>query len=489
MMFKPIPLHWLRWIAILLALACMGRMASGVDPGKGRSLLGGDIRLIYSGRRFNNLEPCGCQRNQTSGVQYEAAIYRQNEIPCLKLDAGEWTNPQSAMPGLDALKTRYLLRVLHRLKFDAVNVGWSDLQYGVSYFKTFAVQYPQEQPNLVSSNIYLKSNSEQHAFPTHKVIRYTLATGRTVMIGVTGVTEPANPIPANCDEANAFVIGKPIESVKLLIRELRPKVDILIVLHSGPFASCRLLAEAFPQVDCFITTGQASEHVTSSDTNHRVRILCVKGMRGHELGQAMIHCAEMGSKRIVILPESISVNPNPYPDQDIVGLINEYKGKTKDLQVPLPGLKVNETFQGEQGCRQCHSKPYEHWHNTPHAKAMQTLVDRGQQFNPECLGCHTTGYRKDNGFYSVQHGESTRMQNVQCEACHGPALRHAADQRQILSGISNKMGPMDYKWFLERVKNCLPRLKIPESVCRECHDDEHDGEFEYMRKLDLVKHY
>ena len=58
-----------------------------------------------------------------------------------------------------------------------------------------------------------------------------------------------------------------------------------------------------------------------------------------------------------------------------------------------------------------------------HAQAWQTLVDRSQQYDLSCIGCHVTGWDKPGGT-NLAHTDGLR--DVQCEVCHGAGSLHVA---------------------------------------------------------------
>ena len=82
-------------------------------------------------------------------------------------------------------------------------------------------------------------------------------------------------------------------------------------------------------------------------------------------------------------------------------------------------------FQSDASCADCHGNTHANWSKTPHARAYQTLVNVGQQNNPECIVCHTVGAGIPSGFLS--ESATPHFANVQCENCHGPAGNHLAD--------------------------------------------------------------
>jgi len=102
------------------------------------------------------------------------------------------------------------------------------------------------------------------------------------------------------------------------------------------------------------------------------------------------------------------------------------------------------SFVGDNAvsCNGCHSETVQSWATTGHANAMASLVEGGNEDNPYCLSCHTTGWDApvafgdtvltggngpDNGGYDdFWRGETAEdmsrmaaLEGVQCESCHG----------------------------------------------------------------------
>ena len=130
-----------------------------------------------------------------------------------------------------------------------------------------------------------------------------------------------------------------------------------------------------------------------------------------------------------------------------------------------PAKKGEPTYVGDATCDDCHSDAVEFWKKTVHAKAWQTLVERGQELDLDCIGCHVTGYQKPGG---SNLGHNDKLRDVQCEVCHGPSSIHVA------KGGEEKPPKV--------VRN------PPKEMCaRECHTKEHSDTFQYEAYLrDIV---
>lgn len=133
---------------------------------------------------------------------------------------------------------------------------------------------------------------------------------------------------------------------------------------------------------------------------------------------------------------------------------------------PVPAPKKGEaSYVGMAACEDCHQDAVDFWKKTVHAQAWQTLVDRGQQFDMECINCHVTGWDKPGGS-NLAHNDSLR--DVQCEVCHGPASIHVA-----------KGG--------EEKPSAVKRMPAQDLCATNCHTHEHSDTFAYEAYLrDIV---
>ncbi len=128
--------------------------------------------------------------------------------------------------------------------------------------------------------------------------------------------------------------------------------------------------------------------------------------------------------------------------------VNDHnKEAFKDLK-PAEPAAGEASYVGIEACTSCHQRQRKFWDQTAHSGAYATLSSQHKEFNLDCVGCHVTGYDKPGGS-TVTHVE--RLQNVQCEVCHGPGSKHVAS-------------PNDKAFY----------TKPPESLCASaCHHPPH----------------
>jgi predicted CXXCH cytochrome family protein len=94
------------------------------------------------------------------------------------------------------------------------------------------------------------------------------------------------------------------------------------------------------------------------------------------------------------------------------------------------------SYVGVMQCGTCHDAALAFWNNTRHARAYFTLVEKGEQHNAACVGCHVTGFEKPGGstlslLRGALRGPLPDLTGVQCETCHGPGSLHAANGKAV----------------------------------------------------------
>jgi hypothetical protein len=134
--------------------------------------------------------------------------------------------------------------------------------------------------------------------------------------------------------------------------------------------------------------------------------------------------------------------------------------RAADTPVPQPPAG-QATYVGMDACSDCHADEDAFWKKTVHASAWKTLVDRGQEYDLDCIGCHVTGWDKPGGS-NLAHND--KLRDVQCETCHGPGSIHVA------KGGTEK--PAAIKLAPE-----------PTLCANQCHTKEHSDTFQYEAYL------
>jgi len=153
------------------------------------------------------------------------------------------------------------------------------------------------------------------------------------------------------------------------------------------------------------------------------------------------------------------------PVQDAISEFYRHTGeanvKAAASVAVTPPAKGQASYTGTESCSDCHAEAVEFWNKTVHAQAWKTLVDRGQQFDLDCIGCHVTGWEKPGGS-NLAHND--KLRDVQCETCHGPGSIHVT------------------KGGLEK-PFAITRAPADNLCASQCHTKEHSDTFQLQAYL------
>lgn len=106
-------------------------------------------------------------------------------------------------------------------------------------------------------------------------------------------------------------------------------------------------------------------------------------------------------------------------------------------------------------------------------RAHKIDPDKDYTNDPNCVGCHTTGYGQPGGFVSL--AKTPTLVGIQCEACHGPGGGYMKPE---LMSLKNK----EYK----RSDLIAAGLVVPSAeTCKTCHNEKSPfyKPFDYKTRL------
>ena len=173
--------------------------------------------------------------------------------------------------------------------------------------------------------------------------------------------------------------------------------------------------------------------------------------------------SEDGRGRNLVFVEHTPLSSALDGEADSTSLLAAFKD---DRLVKAAAAAASATSPTEPGyasagrCVSCHEKEMARWVLTDHALAWQSLLIRDEADNPECIGCHSTGFGEPGGFGELSTGAIRKYKAVQCEACHGPLRGHPED-------------------------GAITSMPVTEAGCIQCHDAANSPDFElasYLRR-------
>ena len=121
---------------------------------------------------------------------------------------------------------------------------------------------------------------------------------------------------------------------------------------------------------------------------------------------------------------------------------------------------VSNPYYSPGMCKSCHSKEYDDWKQTKHAKAVKTLVDE-KKVQGECLTCHSEMYRRNKSVVI----SSDNIAGVECATCHADAIPHGMERHDVAN-----------------------KTQVDPNVCLSCHTKERSPNYDENTYFPKVIH-
>jgi hypothetical protein len=328
----------------------------------------------------------------------------------------------------------------------AHNIGAAEAELGAASLRKLADEL---HAPLISANV--RDDQGQPFVQTHHIV--TVGGQR---IAVTGVLSPKYG-------RDGLRIDDPYEVLVRLIGSLKGQFDQLLVLAYLPEDELEALVGRLPEAD-MIVGGPTRQTIAPRRSGP-----AIWGATTNR-GKFLVHL-ERSTPKAAWEGKIVELSPEVSDDPAQVANLKRFRDAlartdfTADQTSFAPVLRADTPkgflVAGTQECQNCHQNDCQHWTETRHAHAWQTLVDKAAQMDPYCQHCHTTDYGLPGGFQSMATG--TMRQNVGCESCHGPAQTHVL--RPASKTIYNAS-----------------------DQCTKCHDHENSPQFNYDEFWDKIAH-
>jgi hypothetical protein len=483
------------------------------------------LRLIAITDLSGYLEPCGCQSRPLGGIDRalaQLAALKADGVPSLFVSAGDLLfeaghqapgghGPAEAQAVQDAWKAETLVQILNSAELTAATPGPADLAHLAGY-----------GPLLAAARFELLGGAALGAAAGGAPANTRIVERGGRKLGLWGLSAAgleaevaAAELPAQARAATAklraegaqWVLGllsaeprlarriaggtpgldfvlsggrqqaepTPPEQVggALLLTAGRQGHGLLVVDlfgAAGPFAdrsawsrtrAAAALQANIVELEARIAEWQREPGVQKADLDaQRARL----GQMQRDLAATARVPAPTGpyfEARFIELDEDAPAQP------ETTALIDAYDqrvnghNKTALAERTAPPVQAGQpAYAGSALCGTCHEHALSWWQKHPHGLAYATLEKMHKQYNLSCVGCHVTGYEKPGGSAVVKNAGLT---NVGCESCHGPGSLHAADPDADLAEMQTV------------------KLEVAETVCVECHNEEHSDAFDYEK--------
>lgn len=400
--------------------------------------------------------PCGCHIPKGGFARMAAFLdsTRATGAPVVFLDAGGSFPDVDGRPDL----AEFMYGALHELVHaDAVGVAPRDLQFGVAFLRDLARRH---QVPVTCANLTLRATGAPVFPPSLLIERAGVKLGVFAVLGDRYDLGPAKDSLTVLDAETAAA-----RQVKALRAQ---GAQIVVMLAQLGRVGGEDVASAVPGIDVVVL----GHDIPVFEQGRTVgdAIASYAGDQGQNVGLITLALGADGratEREAGVRTLGPEVREQPAAFQTVKTFEDAYNERMRVEQRRMQALADADPdqdpvdhFVGGAVCARCHRAEAEQWRTTAHSLAWETLVREKKDATPECIPCHSVGYRQPGGFRDAV--QTPHLANVQCENCHGMGTRHRADGEQ--------------------------RNPVGELTCRGCHNAERDPEFDYASKLPLMLH-
>jgi hypothetical protein len=458
-----------------------------------------DLVIVLTAQQHGYMMPCGCSYPQVGGLERRynfIQLLKDRGWPVVAVDLGDISQKSgpAKLPNVQGLlKYRYSMMALKEIGYLAVGIGEYEGALSVGRVEgEWAAN--SAQPAVLAANLKDVGTN----YPFIKAFETQTARGTNIKVGVTSIVGPTVAEVIK-DPAVKFVPS--IEAIPEQLKNMQAaNVDLPILLYHGLASGERKeavrCAEAFPQFPIVMCTSEEDE-----PPGQPVEVKHEKGNRNYvfRMGHKGKYIGVLGVYRnggnfsfkyqLVEMSTDFDTPEKDKDAQPIMKMIEEYKLHLKKSNVlkdygqgkhilqamdPVPNLQNpgEPQYIGSDACGKCHEKAYDIWKASKHSHAYETLVQAkhpsNNQFDGECIVCHTVGFGYNTGFTSEQ--ATPKLMNVGCENCHGPGSLHAKNPKN-----QEWRDRMNLPWLEARKNgNQVAKNRAVEKFCVTCHDIDND---------------
>lgn len=371
--------------------------------------------------------------------------------PVLVVDGGDLFGPRNLN---ERHQTEFLCGMCAGMGLDAIGLGEQDLNYGLDFLL-----------EMIGKHGLPFTNANVRRISTGKLVlpEFLVVERGGIKFGFVSVLDPDVKIVTMTTDDGDFEILDPVTVLRELIPRLRTQADTVVLLGHLGDAKTDLVIKEIQGVDICV-----NGHTYRNNTAERVlndAAMLSASYEGRYLGMADLFINKPDGKVMAVSVEVTAMDEAVESDQETLAKVEAYKAElqafkeAKRAAFPRTFGSDQEEFLGDRACKSCHEDAWTVYSQSGHLQAYTTLRMKGQNFEPECLSCHTTGYQHKNGY--SEDPPNNRLINVQCEACHGYGTEHARDG----------------KWVTQARESCVI-----------CHDQKNSPNFDYASYWEKIKH-
>ncbi|ADG68260.1 5'-nucleotidase/2' 3'-cyclic phosphodiesterase-like esterase [Planctopirus limnophila DSM 3776] len=451
--------------------------------------------LMLSAETNGYLEPCGCSLTQSGGMSRRLDLFQRltkRGWPVAGLDAGGFVKRSRRQ---DQIKYEAILTALRSLNYQVIGLGPADLRLGADFLLTQQVADPEEvQKSLAISGANVTFFESPDLGTPLRTKTFKIGEVKACVVSVLGKSRRDDVAPAGV--ANNITFSDPDEEIRKAIEQFKgEKPHLLILLNNGTVDEAKEFARKFPAFQLIVTTGGPEDPQSKPVMEGRSWII-QPGQKGKYVSLVGYFPDDV---KTPFRYELIDLDNRRFKaTKPMENLMADYQKRleleqislTPELVIPHPS---GRKFVGSKVCGDCHTKAYEKWEETGHAKATKSIIHgRGgiegeyisRIYDPECINCHTTGWeaqqvlRYDSGYRDLE--TSAHLFGNGCENCHSPGSEHVR--------IENGGKATEEEQAAARLAMRVTLDQAKKTTCYQCHDGDNSPGFEFDKYWKEIAH-
>ncbi len=374
---------------------------------------------------------------------------REQGIQTILLDGGEFA---SELSELGRIKFETLLESFLQLQYDAISFGEREMLMQNEGYDACGVLNSSGIP-IITLNILHKGKR----FRENPLI---IDRGG-IKVGIFGLLLKHN-IPGVLRKD--WVIEDPEKVIEGALSFSRNNADFVVAILHGDVSLVRDFVKKHGGMDIVIVSGNTGEDPSHLKIDNC--LLVSAGKRGRYLGRID---ASFYNRKWQFNDQTVALDKyvpkDPMLTATYEGFQERVKWMTRKGAKKIEG-EVRARFSSllcSVTCMTCHGDIYDAWDKTAHAHAIDSLISKNEQYNPECVACHTTGYL-EGGFVSME--TTPQYAGVQCVSCHGRMEGHIG----LHSGMKAQLQA-----------DAATGAEVIKDICVKCHTVERDDDFDFER--------
>ncbi len=402
-------MKWLALASLLLLNACT--QGKSLSTGEGKRL-----QIFYNNDNFAYLEPCGCRVSPIGGMDRRwNAMQAYPAETRVFVDAGNMlfksTQTTEFLAPQWFEQAGGVIEAYNLLQADAATVGATDFALGLPKLEALIKQarFP-----FVSANLYRRDSEKLFLADSVMITRL----GKK--IGIFGLFSDKLPLPPELEARD------PTGHARAMVQKLKGQgAEMVIALSHQGYEADVLLAKGVKGIDLLV--GAHSQSLLQSPDMEGDTLIVQLSNQGQMLGMVEYEAATLPKKRTEFVVAELN---NEY-DQSPKGAANPMKNlvAVTNLRMGEANRKLDERIwaahKGKElgydtllSCRDCHGKQSNFQEGQRHSAAFLTLMAKKQEFNLDCVKCHSVGLGEKGGFEAIanaflnEHGQPVPLDKI-----------------------------------------------------------------------------